>query len=125
MKGQLFATVGDTLRAKKLIASGCVFFTTPQGEPYRSNRQACGGKVVAEGQHGWLCQEHRKMLEAHLESQRKQAVAHIPNQGYTDDDIVNSIITIEKRAISRGVVRRVSFGSFAFQPDFIHYWEAR
>lgn len=122
MAGQKTATIQDVTRNRKLITSGCVFFTTPQGEPYRSNRPACGQKPLIENQHGWLCTEHRKMLEGALESQRKQAVSNIPNRGYSDDDVVDSIIITEKRAIARGTIKRLSFGSFAFNPEFIHYW---
>lgn len=116
----------DLNRTKRLLASGCVYFNTPHGEPYRANRTACGGKVVSEGQHGMLCSDHRRHHEAYLESQRKQRVAGVPNEGYSDDDIVNNILKVEAEALRSGAITKVRFGSAApgYKPDYIRYWDA-
>lgn len=104
--------------------AGCVFFNTPHGEPYKNNRKACGAPVVAAGQHGHLCADHRRQHEAMLEVQRKAAVAHIPNEGYGDEAVTDHIIAMERKALASGVITRVRFGSCAkgFTPDYVYYW---
>lgn len=125
MSGQITPTKVDLSRAAKLLKSGCTYFNTPHGEPYRTNRTQCGAKPVADGQHGMLCADHRRHHEAYLESQRKQRVIGVPNEGYSDNDIVNNILKVEAEALRTGKVIRVRFGSCApqFKPDYMHFWE--
>lgn len=93
----------------------CVFFS---GLPFLFKTLECKKPSVAVGQHGFLCEEHRK-FEDHSLVMRKvvtpKAVVDFEQQQ------IENILALEKREIAKGVRRSVRFGSK--EPEFIHYLE--
>jgi hypothetical protein len=100
----------------------CSYFSTPHGTPDRSNQPACGKPLFIEGQHGWLCKDHRLQQEAILESMRKGLRPNL----FVDADqaVVDQILALEARSIARGQVQKVRFGSFVIDPVYISFWSA-
>lgn len=110
-------------KAKAETPATCPYFSTPHGQPYRTNQQACGKPLLVSGQHGHLCHDHRLQQEAILESMRKNS---LKPAAAVDADlaVVESILALEQRAIARGQVNRVRFGSCAFDPVYIKFWSS-
>ena len=101
-----------------MTPKGCIYFSNLQRRDfYAAYFEPCGNPAVADGPHGFLCPEHRKLHEQELAAARK-ANTVVPGRN-TEQDLVNGIILTESRAISRGCISHVRLGSL--DPIYIRF----